>query len=302
MTNTAKMTLPKLMDAFDTDAECRQILEELRWPTGVVCLRCGSESISRIKTRKQYDCNACRYRFSVTTGTIFNDSHLALPKWFMAVLLMCEAKKGISANQMRRTLGVAAKTAWYLCHRIREAMLSDMHAAKLAGTVEVDETYVGGHRPMAQGRNPRENKAVVMGAVERNGRISLRHAANGSHAEIRRFVHDAVSKSAARIITDEHAAYRGLNDDDTQHESVNHGRKEYVRPGTDIHTNTIEGAFGLFKRGLVGSFHQVSHKHLDRYLDEFEFKYNNRKNAFLFRETLTRLVTTNPLQYDTLTA
>src|SRR5579872_271426 len=128
----SKMTLPALNVDFDTDAECRQALEELRWPEGVACLRCGSKSISRITTRKQYDCNGCRYRFSVTTGTVFNDSHLALPKWFIAVFLMCEAKKGISANQIKRTLGVAHKTAWYLCHRIRAAM-AEVNAAKLTG-------------------------------------------------------------------------------------------------------------------------------------------------------------------------
>src|SRR5688500_6515432 len=138
-----RMRLSSLMIDFDTDAVCRAILERLRWPDGVACLRCGSESISRITTRKQYDCNACRYRFSVTTGTVFNDSHLALPKWFMAVLLMCEAKKGISANQMKRTIGVAHKTAWYLCHRIRKAM-ADACTEPLTGTIEVDETYVGG--------------------------------------------------------------------------------------------------------------------------------------------------------------
>jgi transposase-like protein len=290
------MTLPKLMEAFDTDAECRAVLEQLRWPAGVSCLRCESLSISRIKTRKQYDCNACRYRFSVTTGTIFNDSHLALPKWFMAVLLMCEAKKGISANQMRRTLGVAQKTAWYLCHRIREAM-STVEPRQLGGTVECDETYIGGKH---KGYDWRDRKAVVLGAVQRDGRIIVRKAENSSHAELRKFVREAVANGAARIITDEHRAYEHIGDNDTIHESVNHSRKEYVRG--DVHTNTIEGAFGLFKRGLVGSFHQVSHKHLDRYLDEFEFKYNNRKNAFLFRETLTRLVTGKPLQYDKLTA
>lgn len=292
----AKVNLAKLMEAYDTDAECRLALEQLRWPDGVRCLRCDSASISRITTRKQYDCNACRYRFSVTTGTIFNDSHLALPKWFMAVLLMCEAKKGISANQMKRTLGVAHKTAWYLCHRIREAMM-EAQPARLGGSVELDETYIGGK---VKGYDWRDRKAVVLGALQRDGRIIVRKGRDISHGEIRRFVVDAVSDAAARIITDEHAAYRGVMDEDTTHESVNHGRKEYVRG--DVHTNGIEGAFGLFKRSLVGAFHQVSHKHLDRYLDEFEFKYNNRKNPFLFRETLTRLVTAKPLQYDRLTA
>src|SRR5688500_4344047 len=165
-----RMRLSSLMIDFDTDAVCRAILERLRWPDGVACLRCGSESISRITTRKQYDCNACRYRFSVMTGTIFNDSHLPLPKWFMAVLLMCEAKKGISANQMKRTLGVAFKTAWYLCHRIREAM-SEAQPARLSGHVECDETYVGGK---GKGYHWRDKKAVVLGALERDGRIIIR--------------------------------------------------------------------------------------------------------------------------------
>ena len=291
-----KMNLPALNVDFDTDAECRVALEELRWPKGVRCLRCESEKISRISTRNQYDCDSCRYRFSVTTGTVFHDSHLPLPKWFLAVLLMCEAKKGMSANQMKRTLGVAHKTAWYLCHRIRKAM-GDAHLAQLGGTVEIDETYVGGKH---KGYDWRDRKAVVLGAIQRDGNIRLRAGKDSSHAELRGFVREAVANGAARIITDEHAAYRGLGDDDTSHESVNHSRKEYVRG--DIHTNTIEGAFGLFKRAIVGSFHQVSHKHLDRYLDEFEFRYNNRKNAYLFRDTLTRLVTATALPYEKLTA
>jgi transposase-like protein len=292
----AKMTLPKLMDAFDTDAECRAVLEQLRWPNGVRCLRCDSDSISRIKTRKQFDCNACRYRFSVTTGTIFNDSHLALPKWFMAVLLMCEAKKGMSANQLMRTLGVAKKTAWYLNHRIREAMSTVQEP--LDGSVEVDETYVGGRH---KGFDWRHKKAMVLGALQRDGRIVIK-AGNTPHTneELRQFVRDTVADGAKRIITDEHPAYRRVGDWDTFHFTVNHSEKEYVRG--DIHTNGIEGAFGLFKRSIVGSFHQVSHKHLDRYLDEFEFKYNNRKNAFLFRETLTRLVNGKVLTYEKLTA
>jgi transposase-like protein len=296
MTNTAKLTLPKLMDAFDTDAECRAILEELRWPNGVCCLRCGSTSISRIKTRKQFDCNACRYRFSVTTGTIFNDSHLALPKWFMAVLLMCEAKKGISAHQLKRTLGVAYKTAWYLCHRIREAM-SEAQPARLTGHVECDETYVGGK---GKGYHWRDKKAVVLGALQRDGRIIVRKGHNSTNYEIKRFVHDSVADSAVRLLTDEHPAYQGIMDEDTLHEAVKHSAKEYVRG--DVHTNSIEGAFGLFKRSIVGSFHQVSHKHLDRYLDEFEFRYNNRKNPYLFRDTITRLVKAEAMPYEKLTA
>ena len=296
-----KMTLPKLMVAFDTDPECRQALEELRWPDGVECLRCGSTSISRIKTRNQYDCNDCRYRFSVKTGTIFNDSHLPLPKWFMAVLLMCEAKKGISANQMKRTLGVAQKTAWYLCHRIRRAM-TDVHPSRLTGTVEVDETYIGGKR-RGMGRGYVGNKSMVVGAVQRSGKVRMKVEKRDDKVTLHGSIVDHVSPNVKNIYTDEHPGYQGLDNDagDTGlHQTVNHSAKEYVRG--DVHTNSIEGAFGLFKRAIVGSFHQVSHKHLDRYLDEFEFRYNNRKNPYLFRETLRRLVNTGHIEYKQLTA
>jgi transposase-like protein len=298
MSIKAKMTLPALNVDFDTDSECREALEQLRWPEGVKCLRCGSESISRITTRRQYDCNACRYRFSVTTGTVFNDSHLALSKWFLAVLLMCEAKKGISANQLKRTLGVAQKTAWYLCHRIRKAM-TEVHQAQLAGTVEVDETYVGG-KGKGKGHHWRDRRMMVLGALERGGRIVMRTGHRDTSAELKGWVKEAISDDAARIMTDENRGYHGIEDDNTTHETVVHSKGEYVRG--DVHTNGIEGAFGLFKRSLVGSFHHISFKHMDRYLDEFEFKYNNRKNAYLFRDTLQKLVQTEAIPYEQLTA
>jgi transposase-like protein len=293
----SKMNLPALNVDFDTDAECRQALEELRWPKGVKCLRCDSDKISRITTRKQYDCDACRYRFSATTGTIFHDSHLPLPKWFLAILLMCEAKKGISANQMKRTLGVAHKTAWYLCHRIREAMRTE-NSEPLTGTVEVDETWIGGrvHRGKGQGRR---NKKIVIGAIQRGGDIRLQSTKTVDREALHGFIR-ANAPNPQRIMTDEWFAYRGIGDKDTTHETVEHSAKEYVRG--DVYTNTVESAFGLFKRGIVGSFHQVSHKHLDRYLDEFEFRFNNRKNAYLFRDTITRLVQGSALPYDKLTA
>jgi transposase-like protein len=302
MTIKSKNSLCTLNVDFDTDAECRQALEELRWPEGVACLRCGSKSISRITTRKQYDCNQCRYRFSVTTGTVFNDSHLALPKWFIAVFLMCESKKGISSEQLKRTLGVAKKTAWYLNHRIRKAM-SDVNASQLTGTVEMDETYIGSKRNThGIGRgNWRPLKQIIIGAVERNGRLRMTAGIDNTKVSLKGFINEHIADDAAHVYTDELPAYKGLVDDvDTTHETVNHSKREYVRG--DVHTNTIEGAFGLFKRGLVGSFHQISRKHLDRYLDEFEFRYNNRKNTYLFRDTLTKLVTTEAMPYEQLTA
>jgi transposase-like protein len=296
----AKVNLAVLNVDFDTEAECRQALEELRWPDGVHCLRCDSDKISRISTRNQYDCDSCRYRFSVTTGTVFHDSHLPLPKWFMAVLLMCEAKKGISANQMKRTLGVAHKTAWYLCHRIREAMAT-INATPLTGTVECDETYIGGrhHAGREDGRKTwRQKKSVVLGAIQRGGEILLQTTPAVTRESLHGFIR-TVAPNPERLMTDDLYHYRNIADADTTHEVVEHGRHEYVRG--DIYTNTIESAFGLFKRGMVGAFHQVSKKHLDRYLDEFEFRFNNRKNAYRFRDTLTRMVRAEALPYEKLT-
>src|SRR5712691_5465102 len=151
-----EMDLMRLMAQFDTSEQCRTYLEGLRWRDGVTCPRCSSKKISRIRERNQFDCDSCRYQFSVTAGSIFHDSHLPLPKWFAAVYLMCEARKGVSANQLKRTLGVAYKTAWYLCHRIRAAM-KDANPTPLDGIVEVDDTYVGGNRRHV-GRGYRGNK------------------------------------------------------------------------------------------------------------------------------------------------
>ncbi len=292
--------LMSLIHDYDTDQECRDRLEHLRWPDGVCCPRCQSDKISRIVKRKQFDCDSCRYQFSVTSGTIFHDSHLGLPKWFIAIYLMTESKKGISANQMRRTIAVSYKTAWYLCHRIREAMYEDA-PTPLSGTVEADETYIGGKRA-GGGRgngNYRKNKTMVMAVVQRGGAIRMSTGKTDSKVILQRFVRSH-APNPARIMTDEHPSYVGLADSDTTHESVNHSAKEYVRG--DVHTNTAESAFSLFKRSIVGSFHQVSGKHLDRYLDEFEWRFNNLKNPYLFRDTLRKLVAAGHIEYKELTA
>src|SRR6476659_7882545 len=144
-THKSDMDLMKLIEKFDTDEKCRIALEKLRWPDGVRCIRCGSEKISRNYKRKQFECSPCGYHFSVTAGTIFHDSHLPLRKWFIAIYLICESKKGVSALQLKRTLGVAYKTAWYLCHRIREAVKDVDHETMLSGIVECDEAFIGGN-------------------------------------------------------------------------------------------------------------------------------------------------------------
>ena len=297
------MNLPRLIERFGSEDRCRAYLETLRWPDGVRCPDCGSDSISRIKTRIQLDCNNCRNRFSVKSGTVFHDSHLPLWKWFLATYLITESKKGVSANQLKRTLAVSYKTAWYLCHRIRWAM-GLVERAPLSGTVEADETYVGGkvggfrsRQEAALGRMA--NKSVVLGAVERGGKLRIRVVPNAEGPTVRRFLNDTV-KDAEVVYTDSHRSYRGIADEDTRHEYVDHSEEEWVRG--EVHTNTIESAWSLFDRAVIGSYHKLSRKHLPAYLSEFEFRFNNRGNPFLFRDTLTALVRADTLTYEELTA
>lgn len=302
--------LIKLITRFDTDEKCRMALEKLRWPNGVLCIRCNSEKISRAYKRNQFECETCGYHFSVTAGTIFHDSHLALRKWFIAIYLICESKKGVSALQLKRTLGVAYKTAWYLCHRIREAVKNDADCELLSGIVECDETYIGGkaknmHRAklakMTKGRGGYDNKTMVLGAIERGGNVRLQVAGQNfaSREILHAFIKSKLAEDTALIVTDDLQGYQGIADEDTLHATVSHWQHEYVRG--IVHTNTLESVWSLFKRSVIGSYHQVSTKHLDRYLDEFEFRFNNRNNPYLFRDTLLRLLQTSNLEYKQLT-
>ena len=289
-----------LVDDFNTDAKCRELLERLRWPNDVACFRCGSLSVSEIEGRGQFDCNACRYQFSVTAGTIMHDSHLPLRKWFIAIYLMCESKKGISALQLKRTIKVAYKTAWYLCHRIREAMGNDpFDGPTLLGIVEVDETLVGG-KTRGKGRAYKGNKTWVAGAIQRNGGIKLERIPNTKKGTLHDFINRMVKDEAEAIYTDELASYLGIADHNTRHETVNHSIEQWALG--DVHTNSIEGVWSLFKRSIVGAFHKVSVKHLDRYLEELEWRYNNRDNTHIFTDTLRRIVNTEHLTYERLTA
>jgi len=281
-----------------SDEKCRKYLEHLKWPEGPQCPRCSGEGV-KIAKRESYDCTACHYQFTVTAGSIFHDSHLPLWKWFLATYLMVEAKKGMSANQLKRTLEVSYKTAWYLCHRIRKAM-EEANPTKLSGTVECDETYVGGKRRHV-GSGYLGNKAMVLGALERGGEIRLRvetKRKKPSKKTLHKFIADATEPTTKRIMTDECPGYLGIADEDTTHETVNHAAEEWVRG--DVHTNGIEGAWSLFKRGIVGSYHQVSAKHLDAYLDEFEWRFNQRDNPYLFRDTITRLLNSPKMEFKDL--
>ena len=305
---TANMDLPTLVDKFHDEDDCRRFLEELRWPEGITCPKCEAENITPVPSRGIHRCNSCQYQFSVRAGTVLQDSKLPLWKWFLATYLIAESKKGISSNQIKRMLGVTYKTAWFLSHRIRGAM-GIAGWEKLSGIVEADETFVGGkqryHRERDEygryksGFDPARPKAVVLGAIERGGQVRLRLAPDRSKKSIGEFLLAEVEDGAEAIFTDEWKSYHHVADENTRHETVNHSQEEWVRG--DVHTNTMENVWSLLKRSIVGSFHHVSVKHLPAYLDELEWRFNNRHDPYIFRETLRVLVIADPLTYESLT-
>ena len=293
------MTLLDITAAFDSDDRCRELLERLRWPLGPECPRCQTRELARLSGKLLY-CKACDYQFTVTSNTVFHDSHLPLLKWFVATHLICESRKGMSANQVKRMLGVSYKTAWYLCHRIRHAMM-ELDQPMLSGTVEMDETYVGGKQRNRGRGKATTNKSVVIGIRQRGGDVRFFHAEDAKSGTLARYIQENISEDVDVIMTDELPAYRKAVGK-ARHETVTHSAKEYVRFGTDIHTNTIESAFSLLKRGIIGTWHRVSAKHLSAYLDEMQFRFNRRKRPDLFLDTLRHMVTAAPLTFETLTA
>ncbi len=288
-----------LIEQYGSEDKCRAYLESLRWPKGVVCPRCGSDHVSPIKNRPQYNCDKCHYQFSVTCGTIFQDTHLRLTKWFLTVYMMIESKKSMSANQLGRTIRVSYKTAWYLCHRIRAAM-KDAAPALLDGIVEVDETCVGGKRRGIGRGNYRLYKTTVIGAAQRKGKVRLKVIPRTDRKTLHAFIHSVTKPDTKAIYTDEEQAYKGIADEDTRHETVNHSAGEYVR--ANVHTNTVESVWSLFKRSIIGAYHQISAKHMPKYLDEQAWRFDNRHNEFLFRDTLLQLLKANVMPFKELTA
>jgi transposase-like protein len=287
-----------LIKEYGSEDKCRKYLEALRWPNGPRCRRCGSVNTLPIPQRGQYRCRDCEYHFSVTAGTIFQDSHLPLTKWFLTTYMMIDSKKkSISANQIKRTIGVSYKTAWYLCHRIREAM-KDANPERLSGIVEVDETYIGGKRKGIGRGNYRPYKTAVIGAVERGGAIRFRVIPKTDKKHLYAFIKDVTKPETAAIYTDEEAGYKGIGDADTKHEAVNHSAGEYVRAG--VHTNTVESAWSLFKRSIVGAYHQISTKHMPKYFDEQAWRFDNRGNEYLFRDTMFKLLEAKTMPFKAL--
>jgi len=271
----------EIVHQFNTEAKCLQHLERLRWPNGVACPRCQGKKIMRFqsegktgKERSLYECIKCRYQYSATAGTIFHNSHLPLVKWFLAIYLICSAKKGVSAKQLQRELEIGSyKTAWYMAHRIRLAMQEDRNFCwKFSGIVEVDETYVGGKGKGPRGRGA-ANKIPVIGIKERtSGQIRLQALKNVSAESLADFIR-AHAAGGAEVHTDEFSSYLWLDSSEFAHKSVNHS-KTYVRG--NVHVNGVENVWSLFKRAVMGIYHKVSEKYLPLYLDEFAFRFNNR--------------------------
>ena len=278
------LTLIKIIDQFPTDETAREHLESIRWKDGIVCPQCKCSDQSKFSTIAANPakkvraglrwCASCEKQFTVTIGTIFEDSHIPLRKWLIAWYLICSSKKGISSLQLQRNLEIGSyRTALFMTHRIRYALKDPSFGDKLSGTIEADETYVGG-KTRGQGRHFMGNKVPVVSLVERNGRVRSQVMKCVTGKNLKEVLTANVEQSAT-IMTDDFFAYRGAAKDFASHQAVKHSAREYVRGLA--HTNGVEGFFSLLKRGVMGTFHHISEQHLPLYLAEFDHRHNCRE-------------------------
>ena len=267
---------------FCDEDKAREHLEGLRWPDGAFCPHCGSVNVHRLEGKSHraglFQCNDCAQAFTVTVGTTMERSHIPLRKWVLAFYLMNASKKGVSAHQLHRMLGITYKSAWFMAHRVREAM-KVTNPSPLGGEgkiVEVDETVVGGKSKNRAYAKKVPTKQVVVSLVERGGAVRSYHAGEGKRVTsktLRPLIVQTASRKS-RLMTDEDKNYVRVGEEFASHETVNHWKNEYARG--DAFTNTVEGYFSIFKRGVIGVYHHVSEAHLTRYLAEFDFRYSNR--------------------------
>lgn len=265
---------------FHDEAKATAHLEANRWPSGATCPHCGSDRVRKMEGATQagmFLCNDCRDKFTVRTGSVMERSHVPLHKWLLATHIMAASKKGMSALQMSRMIGVTYKTAWFLCHRIREAMDGADTSGPLGGAnkvVEADETYVGGKAKNRAFRKPADKQPVVA-LVERDGNVRRFHVANVTAKQLRGLIVTNIDR-ASHLMTDEAPVYTRVGREFAGHSVVNHSAKEYVTTGGFKHSNTAENFFSIFKRGVIGTYHHLSEAHLGRYCREFDLRYNTR--------------------------
>lgn len=265
---------------YHNEDAARAHLEAIRWPDGAVCPYCNRKELVNVLGGTSmgpgwYHCGACRKKFTVRVGTVWERSHIPLHKWVHATYLLSASKKGMSAHQLGRMLGLSYKSAWFMAHRIREAMRGkDFEPVGGNGSpVEVDETFIGGKRRGKGMGGGTAHKDKIMSLVERGGRLRSFHVPSVSQNTLRPILKEQIAQSAT-VYTDEASQYRTMGKDFAKHEAVNHRLGEYVRG--DVHTNTLEGYYSILKRGLTGVYQCVSAKHLKRYVGEFDFRYNYR--------------------------
>ncbi len=281
------MTIVDLTNPIFTDPDAaREHFESIRWPDGAYCPYCGqTDTVKPLGGKSMgpgwYHCKDCRLKFTAQVGTIYERSHIPMTKWLLATHLMCASKKGISAHQLHRMLGLPYKTAWFMAHRIREGM-RDLSPGPLGGEgkfVEADETYIGGKEKNKHARKRKHigrggiGKEIAFALVERDGRVHSQHVPSVNTKTLRPILVAQIDNKST-LVTDDAGQYRHMHRDFARHEAVNHGIEEYVRG--DAHTNTVESYFATLKRGITGTYHHVSQQHLKRYLAEFDFRYNER--------------------------
>lgn len=286
MTNTVQTfdSLFSLFEAFPTEQHAIDHLRAIRWGENderAYCPYCGSTRIMHFKDNKNHKCSDCRKRFSIKVGTIFADSKIQLRKWFAAIWMITSHKKGIASTQLAKDIKVTQKTAWFMLHRLRHAAETKSFNAPLDGDVEVDETYVGGKSKNRHARQRGKGvkkpvKAAIVGAVQRNGDVRAEHVPSPTRANLHRVVRENVS-TEARLMTDANNSYNVLSVD-YDHHVVNHQRGEYVVAG-NVHTNSIESIWALFKRQVIGTHHWVSQKHLQSYINEMTWRFNRREEG-----------------------